>query len=108
MNRCYEAFTSTKRRILTLQRGVLSISRSIGLKPKEEEVTQKGYSLDALVEVNGEKVGVEVDRQSHCVGSMSTGSTLPKQRQFENVEGIALVSVPSWEWNELGQDFSKK
>ena len=54
-----------------LQRNVVAGMRSLGLKPKEEE-SQSGYSLDALVEfmvqLNGEKIGVEVDGRSHFLG----------------------------------------
>mmetsp|Transcript_7488 Transcript_7488/g.13469 ORF Transcript_7488/g.13469 Transcript_7488/m.13469 type:complete len:606 (+) Transcript_7488:178-1995(+) len=106
--RCYEVFTSLNPTISLLQRNVSSVLRSIDLVPKEEEVTQKGYSIDALVEVKGKKVGVEVDGPSHFIGRKPTGSTILKRRQVANVEGIALVSVPYWEWDELGQDLSKK
>ncbi|KAL7530568.1 hypothetical protein ACHAXR_003568, partial [Thalassiosira sp. AJA248-18] len=107
--RCYEAFLPDET-VSAFQKGVVSVLRSIGLKPKEEQLTQKGYSLDALVEVNGRKVGVEVevDGPTHFIGRKLTGSTLLKRRQIANVEGIMLVSVPYWEWNELGQDHSKK
>jgi hypothetical protein len=44
------------------------------LDPKEEFLTKSGYSLDALVVVNGEKIGVEVDGPSHFVGT--NGRTL--------------------------------
>ena len=71
-------------------------------------MTQNGYSLDALLEVKGTKVGAEVHGPGHRIGRMPTGSTILKRRQVANVEGIALVSVPYWEWDELGQDLSKK
>ena len=87
---------------------VVSILCSIGLKPKEGEQTQIGYSLDALVKVNGKNVGVEVDGPSHFIGRKPTGSTLLKRRQIANVEGITLVYVPCWEWEELGQDRKKE
>jgi len=93
-NRCYEVYTSTKPKMSGFQRDVGSILRSIGHSPKEEEMTQKGYSLDALVEVKGTKVGVEVDGPGHFIGRMPTGSTMPKQRQVANVEGIAFIREP--------------
>jgi hypothetical protein len=34
---------------------------SIGLRPEEEFLAKSGYRLDALVEVKGTKVGIEVD-----------------------------------------------
>ncbi|KAL7538009.1 hypothetical protein ACHAXR_008216, partial [Thalassiosira sp. AJA248-18] len=106
--RCYEAFTSTKPAVSALQRDVVSVLRSIGLSPKEEQLTQRGFSLDSIVEVNGQKVGVEVDGPRHFIGKKPTGSTLLKRRQIANVERMKLVSVPYWEWNELGQDHSEK
>ena len=105
---CYEAFTSTEPRISFFQRDVVSVLRSIGLNPTEEVLTQRGYSLDALIEVNGKKVGVEVDGPSHFIGRKPTGSTRLKQRQVANVEGLALVSVPYWEWDVLWESRYKK
>ncbi|KAL7527627.1 hypothetical protein ACHAXR_004634, partial [Thalassiosira sp. AJA248-18] len=106
--RCYEAFTSTKPTVSALQRDVVAVLHSIGLTTKEEQMTQWGFSLDATVEMNGQKVGVEVDGPSHFIGSKQTGSTLLKRRQIANVEGMKLVSVPYWEWDELWNDHSKK
>ena len=83
---------------------VMSVLRSIGLSPKEEYLTSKGYSLDALVEVNGNKIGIEVDGPTHFIGKEPTGNTTLKQRQVKTLEGISLVSVPYWRWTELGQD----
>ena len=44
--------------------------RVLGLRPKEEELTKIGYSLDAIVEVNGKQLGVEVDGPSHFIGKI--------------------------------------
>ncbi|KAL7534375.1 hypothetical protein ACHAXR_005828, partial [Thalassiosira sp. AJA248-18] len=88
--RCYEAFTRTKPTVSALQRGVVSVLHSIGFEPKEEQLTQWGFSLDATVEVNGRNVGVEVDGPSHFIGRKPTGRTLLKRRQMANVEGIML------------------
>ena len=60
------------------------------------------------MEVNGKKVAIEVDGPSHFIGRKPTGSTMLKRRQIANAEGIPLVSVPYWEWGELGQDHNKK
>ena len=106
--KCYRAFVSRGTHVSNLQKDVVSVICSIGLKPKEEELTQIGYSLDALVVVNGKNVGVEVDGPSHFISRKPKGSTLLKRRQIVNVEGISLVSVPYWEWYELGQDRNKK
>ena len=69
---------------------------------------QIGYSLDDLVEMNGKKVGVEVDGPNYLIGRKPTRSTMLKRGQVADVEGIALLSVPYWEWDELGQDFNRK
>ena len=72
--------------------------------PEEEVLTPSGYRLDALVEVNGEKVGIEVDGPSHFVNREPTGSTLLKRRQVSTLDYIRIVSVPYWEWNKFGND----
>jgi hypothetical protein len=76
--------------------------------PKEEVLTLSGYCLDALVKVNGEKVGIEVDGPSHFINKEATGRTLLKCRQVSTLDGIKIVSVPYWEWNKLGKDRAKK
>jgi hypothetical protein len=40
----------------------------MGLEPKEAVLVDSGYRIDALVEVNGKQVGVEVDGPSHFIG----------------------------------------
>eukprot|EP00985_Skeletonema_marinoi_P009300 scaffold4323_cov133-Skeletonema_marinoi.AAC.2 len=69
-----------------------------------------GYRIDAIVEVNGKVVAVEVDGPSHFIGEgrSPTGSKILKRRQVSLVDGIELVSVPYWEWNKLGEDRKKK
>ncbi len=94
--KCYRAFLSTVPRPSALSNDVSSLLSSIGLQPKEEVLTKQGYRLDALVEVNGKKIGVEVDGPSHFLGMKPTGSTILKRRQVTHLEGIPLVSVPYW------------
>jgi|Transcript_32639 hypothetical protein len=55
-----------------------------------------GYRIDALVEVNGNQVGIEVDGPSHFISSSKspTGSTILKRRQVPSVDGMKLVFVP--------------
>ena len=106
--KCYGAFLSFVTHILHLQQYVVSTLCDIGLKPKEEELTHRGYSVDDPVEVIRKKFGIEVDGPSHVIGRKPTRSTLPKGREVFHVKGIALVSVPYWEWNELGHDHNKK
>ena len=73
------------------------------LELEEEVLTKSGYRIDALVEVNGKKIGVEVDGPSHFLGRNRTGSTILKHRQVTNLDNIPVVSVPYWEWNKLGK-----
>ena len=80
----------------------------MGLDPIEEYMTPSGYSLDALVEIEGKKVGVEVDGPSHFIGRIPNGPTVLKHRQVSFIDGISIVSVPYWEWNKLGNDKSKR
>ena len=42
------------------------------------------------MEVNGNKIGIEVDGPSHFVGRKPTGSTLLKHRQVITLDGIKL------------------
>ena len=49
--------------------------------PEDEVLTPSGYRLDALVEVYGMKVGIEVDGPSHFMNQEPTGSTFLKRRQ---------------------------
>ena len=70
-------------------------------------LTESGYRLDVLVEVNGEKIGIEVDGPFHFLGRNPNGRTILKHRQVTNVDGSPVVSVPYWEWDEL-EDHNKK
>ena len=70
-----------------------------------------GYRIDAIVEVNGKAVGVEVDGPWHFIGNSRSllGRTIIKRRQVPAIDGIELVSVPYWEWNALlGKDEVKR
>ena len=105
---CLEAFTSQPLRSSYLQADVMFELSSIGLRPEVEFLTRTGYRLDALVEVKGTEVGIEVDGPSHFVGRGATGRTLLKRRQMSSLDEISIVSVPYWEWNDLGKDRGKK
>jgi len=91
-----------------LQNDVFSQLSSLGFKPEEEVLTKRGYRLDAVVEVKGKKIGIEVDGPSHFIGRKPTGSTILKRRQVTNLEGIPVVSIPYWEWDKLRRDSDKK
>ena len=71
-------------------------------------LTKSGYRLDALVDVNGKKIGVEVDGPTHFLARNPTGSTILKHRQITNLDNIPVVSVQYWDWNKLGKDSEKK
>jgi hypothetical protein len=105
---CRQAFVSESYQSSRFQDDVVSVLLSIGLRPEEELLTASGYRLDALVEVNGMKVGIEVDGPSHFVNREATGSTLLKRRQVNKLDGIRIVSVPYWEWDRFGNDRGKK
>lgn len=108
---CRRAFVFARTRPSQLQRDVISQLTSLGLEPEEEVVLAHGgyYRLDATVEVNGNTIGIEVDGPSHFLGRKPTGSTILKHRQITNlVAGLRVVSVPYWEWDELGNDCGKK
>ena len=106
--KCRQAFISRLPQPSRLQDDVISVLSSIGMLPEEEFLTSSGYRLDAIVKVNGMKVGIEVDGPYHFMNQDPTGSTLLKRRQVSILDGIRIVSVPYWEWNNLGRDRVKK
>jgi hypothetical protein len=106
--KCRKAFLLQLPQTSRFQDDVISVLSSIGLRPKEEVLTPSGYRLDALVEVNGMNVGIEVDGPSHFVNREPTGSTLLKCRQVSTLDDIHIVSVPYWEWDRFGTDRAKK
>ena len=101
--RCRAAFTAEEGRPSMLQRQVEGTLAAIGLPPRSEVLTPLGYSLDAVIEVGGSEVAVEVDGPTHFVGQTPTGATALKRRQLR-AAGWSLVVVPYWEWNALGRD----
>jgi hypothetical protein len=106
--KCRQAFLLGLPQPSRLQDDVMFELSSIRLCPEEEVLAPSGYRLDALVEVNGEKVGIEVDGPSHFINQEATGSTLLKRRQVSTLDGIRIVSVPYWEWDRFGKDRVKK
>ncbi|KAL7547533.1 hypothetical protein ACHAWF_010817 [Thalassiosira exigua] len=98
---CFDAFISQYPTTSSLQSDVMSELSSMGLKVEEEVLTGAGYRLDGVVEVDGEKIGIEVDGPTHFHGRERTGSNLIKRRQVANIDGILVVSVPYWEWGQL-------
>eukprot|EP00984_Skeletonema_dohrnii_P016844 scaffold7545_cov79-Skeletonema_dohrnii-CCMP3373.AAC.2 len=108
--RCYNVFISEEPRVSKFQEDVVAQLSSIGLDPKEEVLFDSGYRIDALVEVNGNQVGIEVDGPYHFIGKGRSplGRTVLKRRQVPLIDGIELVSVPYWKWDEVGKDQAKK
>ena len=106
--KCFQAFVTRVPRPSRFQNDVISELLSIGLNPKEEVLTPNGYRIDALVEVNGKRVCIEVDGPHHFVSRQPTGNTILKRRQVNDLDKNRLISVPYWEWNELGTDHGKK
>ncbi|KAL7537978.1 hypothetical protein ACHAWF_005954 [Thalassiosira exigua] len=51
---------------------------------------------------------VEVDGPSHFVDRKPSRSTILKRRQVAKLNGIPVISMPYWEWNELKKDREKK
>ena len=78
------------------------------MQPEEEVLTPTGYRIDAVVDVNGTKMAIEVDGPSHFLGRRPTGSTILKHRQVQKLDGMLIVSIPYWEWNELQSDEDKQ
>ncbi|KAL9180803.1 hypothetical protein ACHAXT_011256 [Thalassiosira profunda] len=106
--RCRDAFVSVTILTSSLQTGVVRELSAIGLPTKEEVLMPSGYRLDALVEVFGKRVGIEVDGPTHFIAREPTGSTLLKRRQVDSIDGVQIVSVPYWEWNMLGKHTEKQ
>ncbi|KAL7542514.1 hypothetical protein ACHAXR_011853 [Thalassiosira sp. AJA248-18] len=52
-------------------------------------------------------VNVRVDGPQYFVGRMPTGRTILRRR-LTVLGGVHLLSIPYWEWNELGDDFYKQ
>eukprot|EP00804_Cyclotella_cryptica_P029548 CCRYP_020205-RA/>CCRYP_020205-RA protein AED:0.17 eAED:0.17 QI:0/-1/0/1/-1/0/1/0/203 len=107
---CYNAYTKRLPTSSSFQKSVISELKSIGLEPQEEYLLAGcGYMLDALVEVNGEAVGIEVDGPSHFAGREPLGKMKLKHRQVLNIEGIRVVSIPYWKWdgNSNKQEYLK-
>jgi len=108
--KCSEAFISRDPRPSKLQGDVVSTLSIMGLQPQEEVLLKSGYRIDAVVEVNGEQIAVEVDGPSHFIGRSRelTGSTILKHRQVATLDGMKVVSVPYWEWDKLKKDSKEK
>jgi hypothetical protein len=103
--RCRVAFCAGDGNPSRLQRSVAKVLAELKLSPREEVRTAQGYSLDAVVGIDGCDVAVEVDGPSHFVGRSRTptGATALKRRQLR-AAGWRLLPIPYWEWNALSRD----
>ena len=82
--KCRQAFDLRLPQPSRLQDDVIFELSSIGMSLEEEFLISSGYRLDALVEVNGEKVGIEVDGPLHFINREATGRTSLTRRQVIN------------------------
>jgi hypothetical protein len=105
---CYQAFVMDDGLVSRLQKDAVRELTSMDLKPVQEFLAPSGYSIDALIEVNGRRIGIEVDGPSHFVDRKPTARTILKRRQITSIDKITLVSVPYWEWSKLRSDNAKK
>jgi hypothetical protein len=53
----------------------------MALNPVEEYIAPSGYSIDALVEVDGRSIGIEVDGPSHYIKRKPTATTMMLKRR---------------------------
>ncbi len=109
-NKCYGAFISGEIHSSALQSEVISILSSIGIVADEEVLMDSGYSIDALVAVDGKTIGIEVDGPSHfiCESRSPLGSTIMKRRQVQSIDGIELISLTHWDWRKIKFSTAKK
>ena len=99
---CQKALAGkTEKNISRLQSDVVSQLTAMGHAVDEEVHTQSGYSVDAIVEINDEKIAIEVDGPCHFIGREPDGAMMLKQRQIMTIDELPLLSIPYWEWNEL-------
>ena len=96
-------------RVTRFQRQVTDGLAALGLRPEPEVVTSSGYTLDALVQWKGERVGVEADGPHHFRARthVPTASTQLKRRQVRAL-GEILCPIPWWEWNACGSDVQRQ
>ncbi|KAL3785766.1 hypothetical protein ACHAWO_009725 [Cyclotella atomus] len=105
---CYQAFVTSDATVSRFQKDVVHELKSIGLNPVEEYRAPSGYSIDALVETDSRRIGIEVDGPAHFNNRKPTATTMLKRRQISAIDKIPLVSVLYWEWDILGKDRTKK
>ena len=80
----------------------------MGLKLEEDVVLNSGHQLNAIVEVDGKKFGIDIVGPFLFAGKNSYGSTIIKHRQISSVDGIPVRSILHIEWATLGSDTLKQ
>jgi len=107
---CYKAFTSQETHPSKFQNKIVLYLLSIGVEPKEEVVMDSGYSIDALITVDGRTIGIEVDGPCHFIGESRCplGATILKRRQVQSIDGIELISLTHWDWIKSACSTEKK
>ena len=60
--------------------------------------TESGYTLDAVVTLEGRQVAVESDGPADFVSRRPDGKTQLKRRQLHTLEDWLLLSVSTSEW----------
>jgi hypothetical protein len=108
LTRCHQAFIASDVSSSDLRKDVMSELESMGLKPIQQYQTQSGYKLDALIEVNGKKIGVAVNGPSNYIDETPNGRTMLKLRQIRALDKIPIISVAYWEWDRRRKDRAKK
>jgi len=114
---CRDQFVAMLNRPSALQQHVGQGLADLGMRPRAEVTISQGYSVDFVVEWQGQTVAVEVDGPSHFAARSAlstpeqqttpTSATLLKRRQLRRF-GWRLVSVPYWEWDGLGDDRGRR
>ena len=107
--RCYNAFVSSDAESPVLRDDVVRELSNVGMHPQERVfLTKSGYRVDSLVQLSGQKIGIEVDGPSCFIGKEPSGKTILKRRQVYKIDGICIVPVPFFEWELFGNDHRKK
>jgi len=101
---CYDAFVSKRLHVSIYHKDVISALNALGLDPKEEVLTRKGFRLDASVNVGGNDIGIKVDGSHLFIDQTPVGRATLKRRQVENVEEIRFECIPHFEWRKLRGD----
>ena len=85
-----------------MQAEVRRVLTDLGLRPREEVVTDEGYRLDFVVDIDGERVGLEVDGPQHFVTTTMEPNAVThlKHRQLRRLSHWRIVVVPYFRWRD--------